>query len=228
MITLYHVNAPGAHRTVWLLEELQLAYSISATTLDNTAHPLAAPCTICLKDDEQIIVGSYAIAEYLLNKYDRKGLRPPLTSPAYTQHQQWVTHTETLLTPLVQKLLAGEKLANTRVPFFARSILKKVINTTVVQTTESTLQEQCSAIENALSQQGWICDSYFSLADIQLSYVLENVLSKGLVAKDSHPNIYYFMEAIQARPAYKAAQDKLSAVPSEPVQEETIEFSEEP
>ncbi len=227
MITLYHVNAPGAYRTVWLLEELQLAYDISPSTLDSSTHPLASACIVTLKDDSHIIVGAVAIAEYLLNKYDRKGLRPPISSIGYIEHQQWIYQTEGLLVPLLQKLLAGEKLANTRVPFFARSILKKVINTAVIQTAESTLQEQCTAIESTLSQHGWICDSYFSLADIQLSYVLETLLNRGLVNKDSHPNIYYFIEAIQARPAYKTAQDKISILPVPPITEETVEINDE-
>lgn len=227
MITLYHLSAAGAYRTVWLLEELQLTYNIASVALDKVEHPLMTNCTIALNDDGQIIMGSYAIAEYLLNKYDRKGLRPPISSVAYIEHQQWINHTESLLIPLVQKWIAGEKLANTRVPFFARSILKKVINTAVVQNTEDLLKEQCSAIENTLNQHGWICDSYFSLADIQLSYVLETCLAKGLINKDSHPNIYYFIEAIQARPAYKSAQDKLSALPVATEPEETIEITEE-
>lgn len=227
MITLYHVNAPGAYRTVWLLEELQLAYDISPLTLDSSAHPLASACIVTLKDGERIIVGTVAVAEYLLNNYDRKGLRPPINSPSYTEHQQWLYQTEGLLVPLLQKLLAGEKLANTRVPFFARSILKKVINTAVIQTAETTLQEQCTAIENTLGQHGWICDSYFSLADIQLSYVLETALNKGLISKESHPNIYYFIEATQARPTYKTAQDKISAIPAAPITEETIEIHDE-
>lgn len=225
MITLYHVNAPGAYRTVWLLEELQLAYDISPSTLDT--HPLANTCIVTLKDGERIIVGAVAIAEYLLNHYDRKGLRPPISSIGYTEHQQWLYQTEGFLLPLLQKLLTGEKLANTRVPFFARSILKKVINTALIQTTETSLQEQCTAIENTLGQHGWICDSYFSLADIQLSYFLETLLNKGLINKDSHPNIHYFIEAIQARPAYKTAQDKISAVAVAPVADETLEITDE-
>lgn len=227
MITLYHANASGAYRTVWLLEELQLAYDISPSTLDSSTHPLANACIVTLKDGEQIIVGAVAVAEYLLNNYDRKGLRPPISSVGYTEHQQWLYQTESLFVPLLQKFLAGEKLANTRVPFFARSILKKVINTAVIQTVATTLREQCTTIENTLGQHGWICDSYFSLADIQLSYVLETLLNKGLVSKDSHPNIYYFIEAIQARPAYKTAQDKISAIPIAPITEETIEINDE-
>lgn len=227
MITLYHLTAPGAYRTIWLLEELQLAYEVAPFTLDKTDHPLTSTCIISLKEANQVIVGSASIAEYLLNKYDRKGLRPPISSETYINHQQWINHTESSLIPLIQKWISGEKLANTRVPFFARSILKKVINTAVVQNTEDLLKQQCSAIENTLSQHGWICDSYFSLADIQLSYVLETCLTKGLINKESYPNIYYFIETIQARPAYKIAQDKLSALPSTPVVEDTIEITDE-
>lgn len=228
MITLYRLDAPGAYRTVWLLEELQLAYQISSQAHQNhhlTQCPQIIP-QICLQDESFHITGSCTIADFVLNKYDRRGLRPPIASTAYIDYQQWVHYIECALLPCIQQWLGAEKLANSRVPFFARSILKKVVNTAVTQPLSESLQQNLLHIEQTLSQSSWLCDNYFSVADIQLSYALELLSSKGFIQATEFPNIFAFLEAVQARPAYKIAQEKVASYQVLPVVEEEVEQAE--
>lgn len=230
MITLYRLDAPGAYRTVWLLEELQLAYQIASQAHQD--HPLTQ-CPqiipqVCLQDEASHITGSCTIADFILNKYDRRGLRPPIASSAYIEYQQWVHYIECALLPCIQQWLGAEKLANSRVPFFARSILKKVVNTSVAQPLSESLRQNLRHIEQTFSQSSWLCDNYFSVADIQLSYALELLSSKGFIQSSEFPNIFAFLETIQARPAYKIAQEKVSAYQILPSgEEEGEEFSSE-
>lgn len=228
MITLFRLDAPGAYRTVWLLEELQLAYQI-ASQHHSIPHPSQCPQIIPqigLHDENFYITGSCTTADYLLNKYDRKGLRPPIASKAYIDYQQWIHYIECALVPCIQQWLNAERLANSRVPFFARSILKKVVNTSTAQPLAESLKQNLQHIEQTLGQSAWLCDNYFSVADIQLSHALMLLNDKNFIEESEFPNIHAFLKTIQDRPAYKIAQEKVASAQTEPFQEEDIDFSE--
>ena len=216
MITLHHLESSGSHRIIWLLEELELSYQIERHQVNpetgavdsalQAIHPLAkAPVLV---DDKHVIAGCGAIIDYVLNKYDRSGLRPPITSSDYTQYQQWMFYSDSQLLPLFQQQARYEKLANTRVPFFARSILKKVVNGVLSGPIATEIAQHLNYIEDQLSANGWSSGSQFSAADIQLSFALETAKSKGLIDAAQFPNLDSFLNTIAERPAYIVAQEK--------------------
>ncbi|ETD67426.1 hypothetical protein V757_11400 [Pelistega indica] len=221
MITIHRLEAPGAYRTVWLLEELQLTYQIGHVSQDNPNANLFSRSQVALTDGSETIVGAYAIADYLLSRYDRMGLRPPMASAQYTLYQQWINHIEADLIPLFNLYTQSEKLANSRVPFFARSILKKAVTTALSNPSAADIEQSLQHIERNLNEHGWTCGSYFTAADIQLSYVLEQAKAKGMINETSFPNIYYFLEAINNRPAYKTTKEKIGNTSSEVIQSDT-------
>lgn len=243
MITLHHLESSGSHRIIWLLEELDLFYQIerhqfnpetgTADSALQAIHPLAtAPVLV---DEKQVIAGAGAIVDYILNKYDRSGLRPPITSCDYSQYQQWMFYSDSQLLPLFQQQARYEKLANTRVPFFARSILKKVVNGVLSGPIANEINQHLNYIEDQLSANGWSSGSQFSAADIQLSFALETAKAKGLIDAQKFPNIDSFLNTIAERPAYKTAQEKAGsqvlALPVSPepeiTEDETPEASSE-
>lgn len=216
MITLHHLESSGSHRIIWLLEELELSYHIERHQVNPetgavdgallAVHPLAkAPVLV---DDKQVIAGCGAIVDYVLNKYDRSGLRPPICSSDYSQYQQWMYYSDSQLLPLFQQQARCEKLANTRVPFFARSILKKVVNGVLSGPIASEIEQHLNFIEDQLSANGWSSGSQFSAADIQLSFALETAKSKGLIDSTHFPNVDSFLNSIAERPAYQIALEK--------------------
>ncbi len=216
MITLHHLESSGSHRIIWLLEELELSYQIERHQVNpetgavdsalQAIHPLAkAPVLV---DEKQVIAGCGAIVDYVLNKYDRSGLRPPITSSDYNQYQQWMYYSDSQLLPLFQQQARYEKLANTRVPFFARSILKKVVNGVLSGPIASEIEQHLNFIEDQLSANGWSSGSQFSAADIQLSFALETAKSKGLIDATHFPNLDSFLNSIAERPAYQIALEK--------------------
>ena len=216
MITLHHLESSGSHRIIWLLEELELSYQIERHQVNpetgavdsalQAIHPLAkAPVLV---DEKQVIAGCGAIVDYVLNKYDRSGLRPPITSSDYNQYQQWMYYSDSQLLPLFQQQARYEKLANTRVPFFARSILKKVVNGVLSGPIASEIEQHLNFIEDQLSANGWSSGSQFSAADIQLSFALETAKSKGLIDASHFPNLDSFLNSISERPAYQIALEK--------------------
>lgn len=216
MITLHHLDTLGAYRTVWLLEELQLLYQI-ASHAETAQSPLSACKHITLVDGDNAIVGNYAIADYLLNKYDRRGLRPPVTSTAFLQYQQWIGIIETALLPLLHQFTSAEKLANSRVPFFARSILKKTVQNSLSNPTLDNILTLLQRAENSLDKNGWICDVYFSAADIQLTYALDIASQRGIIDAQQYPNCMAFLNTVQVRQTYQNAQEKLASIPVDTV-----------
>lgn len=228
MITLYRLDTPDACRIVWLLEELQLAYQIASPT-EPIQHTLSEICTQpSLKEGDHVIVGNTAITEYLLNKYDRKGLRPPMTSDAYSRYQQWIGLIETVLLPLLQCCSYAERVANSRVPFFARSILKKTAQNVLSHSTLKNITPILQHIEENLGQNSWICDSYFSAADIQLTHALEQARLHGILQEVDFPYCFAFLKTISERPSYQIAQDKIMSLPkNSSIEEKVLEEAQE-
>ncbi len=215
MITIHHLEASRSFRIIWLLEELELSYQIErherhpetsrAQASLKAIHPLGkAPVLI---DNGFTLIESGAIIEYLLNRYDNRGLRPPICSEEYLRYSQWMHFAEGSLMPASLLTVVLNKMANVRVPFFARSIVKKVVNGTLESFVMADLNAKLDYLDTQLSHTGWFCGSHFSAADIQMGYALQALYGRGLVP-DSLSNIKAFLEAIRLRPAYMRAKEK--------------------
>jgi len=215
MITLHHLEASRSFRIIWLLEELELSYQIErherhpetmrAQSSLKTVHPLGkAPV---LHDNGFTLIESGAIIEYLLNRYDNRGLRPPICSEDYLRYSQWMHFAEGSLMPPGLLTLVLNKMANARVPFFARSIVKKTVNATLDGFVMPDLNVKLDFLDTELGTTGWFCGSHFSAADIQMGFALQVLHGRGLVG-DHLSNIKAFLEAIRLRPAYQRAKEK--------------------
>ncbi len=215
MITLHHLEASRSFRIIWLLEELELTYQIErherhpetmrAQDSLKSIHPLGkAPVLI---DNGFTLIESGAIIEYLLNRYDTRALRPPICSEDYLRYSQWMHFAEGSLMPPGLLTLVLNKMANARVPFFARSIVKKTVNTTLESFVMPDLNTKLDYIDSELGNTGWFCGSNFSAADIQMGFALQALHGRGLIGDNLH-NIKAFLEAIRLRPAHQRAKEK--------------------
>lgn len=215
MITLHHLEASRSFRIIWLLEELELSYQIErhernpetmrAQDSLKAVHPLGkAPVLI---DNGFTLIESGAIIDYLLNRYDNRGLRPPVCSEDYLRFSQWMHFAEGSLMPPALLTLVLNKMANARVPFFARSIVKKTVNGTLDGFVMPDLNVKLDFIDAELGNTGWFCGSHFSAADIQMGFALQVLHGRGLVG-DNLSNIKAFLEAIRLRPAFMRAKEK--------------------
>lgn len=210
MITIFHQPSTGSFRSIWLACELGLTFQLnsreeSAETADT--HPLSkAPMLL----DGNISIATHGAArEYLLNSYDRSGMRPPLAHPDYIQYLQWVHYLEGTLLPLVDQQRIINKLGQSRVPFFARSIMKKTVLNYVSNHIEPELNRQLNYIDKALGESGWTCGSQFCAADIDLAYILLSLESDAKLQSE-HKNIEMFLNAVKDRATYQLAKEKSS------------------
>jgi glutathione S-transferase len=62
-------------------------------------------------------------------------------------------------------------------------------------------------IENHLSRNRWFAGSEMTMADFQMSFAIEALLSRA-TGTASHPHITQFRDRIRARPAYQRAEAK--------------------
>ncbi|GAM66891.1 glutathione S-transferase [Vibrio sp. JCM 19236] len=84
MITLHHLNQSRSKRIIWLLEELDVEYTIRPYQRDSVSflappelksvHPLGKSPVV--EEDGKVITESGAITEYLISKYGAQTLAP--------------------------------------------------------------------------------------------------------------------------------------------------------
>lgn len=113
MIRLHHLNQSRSLRTLWLLEELGIAYEIVSHQRDATTH--LAPDSLkavhplgkspVIEMDGQLYAESGAITELLIERFAPERLRPATNSSDYGYYLQWINFAESsLMLPLLLEL----------------------------------------------------------------------------------------------------------------------------
>jgi glutathione S-transferase len=198
MLTVHHLNDSRSQRVLWLLEELELPYSIVHYQRDAVSrlappalqaiHPLGK--SPVLTENSSTIIESGAIIDYVLRHHGDGRLRPQADSSEFDQLQQWMHYAEgSAMLPLMLRLYVG-RLGEAGAPLSPR------IN--------SEIANHLGYVNNALATQDWLLPSGFSAADIQMSFVGEAARQ----ARAQFPNLDAWVKRFQARPAYLRALEK--------------------
>lgn len=198
MITVHHLNKSRSKRVIWLLEELEMPYTLVKHQRDpvtNLApeslkliHPLSkAPIMV---DGEIIICESGAIMEYILNQSPSNQLRPAINTPEYYQYLEWSHFAEgSLALPVITSLLLSMETREGVNPLDGY-IAKEVAL-------------DFSYIDKTLNKQAYFSGDTFTAADIMMTIMLEIATSLKLV--DGQQNIQRYLAKIQQRKAYEIA-----------------------
>lgn len=107
--------------------------------------------------------------------------------------------------PLLLKLVAL-RIAHAPMPFFARSIARKIADTLQSGFVDQQIALHLGHIDGALNRTGWFVGDGFSAADIQMSFPLEAATARG--SGGQYPAIARFLDTIHARPAYRRALER--------------------
>lgn len=196
--TIYHLEGRRSERLVWLMEELDLPYTLAFERGNLTASMAAIrainpemPVAPTVTYDGQVLVESGAIIEMILARHGEGKLVPPLDSPDFATHLMWIHYSE--------GSLAARAIADYRVwqiqPPTQRSPL--VDSEQVVQ-----------FAENFLDDKPWFGGDEFSAADIMMLFPLNFALQLNIVDADLFPNIAAWMDKVQSRPAYQRMLEK--------------------
>ena len=215
MLLVHHLADSRSQRLLWLLEELGLPYEIKryerdpATLLAPPAlkalHPLGkAPL---LDDKDVILAETGAIFDYVLDTYDAGGhLRPPPGFPARRDFNYWMHYAEgSAMPPLLLKLVFSQMPR--RAPALARPLVQGISRKALTGFVDPQLKTHFDFIEHSLMRGGWFVGETFSAADIMMSFPLEAAASRGL-DRSAYPHIGHYLDAIHARPAYRAALER--------------------
>ncbi len=192
-ITIYHLEGRRCERIVWLMEELGLPYTLEFVRGDLLASMQkirdlgdTIPMAPTVLYGDQILVESGAIIEVILARHGGGRLAPPVESPDYPHHRQWMHFAEG---SLAARLFSDYRLWLTNTPA-KRSPL--VDSSDVV-----------AHAERFLKGHDWFGGAAFSAADIMMLFPLSVATALGLVEADAFPKIAAWKARVEARPAYQ-------------------------
>jgi len=221
MLTVHHLETSRSQRVLWLLEELGVPYELRIYRRDpatrlapaelKAVHPLGKSPVVT--DDGEVIAESGAIIEYLVEKYGELAegelahLQPARGTPAFRQCRYWMHYAEgSLMNWLVMKLVFAT-IPTRPMPFFARPIARAICGKVQAQLVDPNLQAATAFIEDHLARHRWFAGDELSMADFQMSFAVEALLSRA-TGSGSHPHLSAYHARMRARPAYQRAEAK--------------------
>jgi glutathione S-transferase len=199
MITLHHLNRSRSLRILWLLEEIGTPYEFKRHERDATTnlappellklHPLGKSPMIEM--DGEIIIESGAITEVLCAKY-APHMIPDAGTPAHNRHLEAIHFAEgSAMTPILLNLYVG-RLGEAGAPLHPRITAE--------------LDNHFAYMESILRPSSHFVLDDLSAADIMLSFPAQ--IAMRLERRSTYPKLAAFVDALEARPAYKRAVEK--------------------
>lgn len=200
MLTLHHLNNSRSQRVLWLLEELELDYTIQ--TYQRNAQTNLAPPELeavhplgkspVLTDNDNTVIESGAIIDYLLRVHGDGRFYPEPGTAAHEQYLQWLHYVEgSAMLPLMLRMYTG------RLPDGGEALQPRI---------NDELNRHLGYINGALSGVDWLVANSFSGADVQLSFVSD--IAPLMHSLEPFPKLAAFRERCHARPAYQRALEK--------------------
>ena len=199
MIKLYLTPNTRAGRIAWVLEELNMEYELEI--LPFTKEGLKSPehrarhalgRVPVIEDGDISIFESGAIIQYILDRYDNKGLKPEIDSNEYPYYLQWFHYCEGMVMPpmnqiVVQTVLLPEDRRDEKVLNQATNLLSKAL----------------TPVNEFLENRDYLIGD-FSAADCMLGHSCFMANRFGTVSNDMQ-NIKRYISNIESRPAFQKA-----------------------
>ncbi|KAK9326106.1 hypothetical protein V1517DRAFT_360217 [Lipomyces orientalis] len=195
-----------SHRILWLLEELQLPYTLKTYKRDpktyraekslKEVHPLGKSPVIT--DNGKVIAESIVIMEYLIYKYGGSSPLVPKTTELEDEVKYYLVYAESTLQPNLLVLFVSNKIRQSSVPFFIRPVVTRVT--------------QLDYLESKLKTNGtdYFVGDCLTGADIILIFPLKLAKSRAALTKDQYPLLWKWIEQMEGRDAYVRAGRKVA------------------
>jgi glutathione S-transferase len=213
MLTVHHLEKSRSQRILWLLEELELPYQLVVYRRDRKTrlappelkaiHPLGKSPVIT--DGDVTVAESGAILEYLEEKYGAgHHLEPARGTEEHRQYRFWMHYAEgSLMNWLVMKLVFMT-IPTQPMPFFVRPIARQICQQVMAKLIDPNITTALAFMEDHLAGHEWFAGSQLTLADFQMSFAVEAVLSRG-GDTGQFPRLQAYRQRLNARPAYQRA-----------------------
>lgn len=215
MITVHHLENSRSQRVLWLLEELGLSYEVRRYERDKKTnlapkellkvHPLGKSPVI--EDNGAVYAETGAIIEHIVDAYGQGRLAPAKGTDEYRRYKYWMHAAEgSYMPPLVMALFLG-RMETAKMPFFAKSIAKKLTQGVRDAYLTHTTRALFDYLDAELGRSEWLAGKDFTAADIIMSFPAEASLQRVDAAKSSK-RLKAYVDRLHARPAYKRALEK--------------------
>ena len=199
-LTLHHLEKSRSHRILWLFEELELDYELKEYQRDadfradkalRKIHPLGkAPI---VTDGDEVLAETGAVIETILDTHGKGRLRPEPGTEAYRQFRYFLHYAEGSLMPPLLVRLIFDKVESAPLPFFLKPIAKGIsskVNETFIS---GEMKLHSSFLEDIMKERDWFAGDEFTAADVQMSYPVEGLLSRGRLESDQVPKLRAYL-----------------------------------
>jgi glutathione S-transferase len=194
MITLYHSPQTRSSSIVWLLEELQVPYETQQVTFrraDGTgemdpANPHPHGKVPALKDGDETLFESGAIALYLTDKYRTAKMGPAAGEPKRGEFLSWLFYRPGIMEPAFIERRVGFAHIQGAMGWAAPEEVEKVLN------------------DHVAKNKYWLGDE-FSAADIMVGGGLYYMMLFKMTPETDALKEY--ASRITSRPAFKKAME---------------------
>ena len=210
MLIVHHLNNSRSQRILWMLEELQVPYQIVRYEREPTmlapaslkaVHPVGKSPVV--EDNGNILAESGAIIEYLQETYDAESRLKPITNEDKLRYRFWLHYAEGSLMPLLMMKLVFGSLGKAPVPWLLRPVGKVLGQGVQKAYLNKQIMTHARYLEDSLQQNPWFAGQAFSAADIQMSFPVIALLSRGGI--NDLPNLHNWYSKVQMRPAWQRA-----------------------
>lgn len=200
MITIHHLGVSQSDRIVWLMEELNLPYTLKwyHRGADRLAppeylalHPAATSPVI--EDNGRVLAESVVILEHICHRHAGGKFTVSPSQPNYEDYWYWM-----LFNNNVQGLFFG-KLALSDQP--TRSPTADLMKGLIRRREESYYRH----LDQRLAESTYLAGPEFTCADIMVMFNVTSLPLFGGRACDDLPNVKAYAERIGQRPAYQKA-----------------------
>jgi glutathione S-transferase len=214
-LTLHHLEKSRSHRILWLLEELELDYSMVEYKRDpatfradpalRAIHPLGkAPI---VTDGDAVLAETGAIIEHLLEHHGAGRLQPSAAAEL-RDYRYFMHYAEgSLMPPLLVRLIFA-KLSAAKVPFFIKPIVKGIVDKVEANYTRGELLLHAGFLDAHLAKQPYFAGEDLTAADIQMSYPVLALVDRGEQDPATITHLRDWATRIRARPAFARALAK--------------------
>jgi glutathione S-transferase len=199
MITVHHLDNSRSQRILWLLEELELDYSIVpykrlpiglAPPELKAIHPLGKSPVV--EFDGLRVAESGAAVELIVQRYGRGRLAPDPSSADYVRYVEWLHYAEGSLSLPSSMAMFGRVFRVESVPYQAY--------------VQSQVDLHVAYVADALTDREFLIGSDLTAADIQLTFSLQAARRSKLL--EGRSVLLQYIERMEARPAYQRGIDK--------------------
>lgn len=218
-IVVHHLKESRGNRAVWLMEELGVPYEIKMYPFDSftfkadpalkKVHP-AGKSPVVTDSDGTVVAESGLVMEYFGEKYrktadlwadDKKSLLA-IKYGLYSAEANFMT---------AVAMVIGNVRARQSVPMGVSFVLGKLLGVIESRWAGPELHRWLSLLDQQIGENnGFCCNGHFTVADVMYEtniYLVHKFTPHYL--KD-YDNIIKWYEAMHARPAFKAAHEKIS------------------